>query len=253
MATLRFTFPSKILRCPTEIRAVIPDTGDDCTVLWVLHGANADVNEWFDDSSIQRLARARNLAVVGTSLFNGFGVNMAHGMRYADYLENEWISTIRALIPCLSRARERNYIAGASMGGFAAFRLAMNRPDWFARAGSFAGSIGMPMIFERFERGIQPGGKDFYHAFGDYQRLTGNTNDVIHMAKQCVKRGVIPKLYMFCGTEDFGYALNTIARDDLRHAGADVTWRQAPGAHGFDCWDAQLPDFLAWLAEEENT
>ena len=250
MATLRFTFPSQILHSQADIRAVVPNHGDDCAVLWVLHGANADVNEWFDNSSIQRLANKHNLAVVGTSLYNGFGVNMAHGMRYADYLENEWIPTVRRLIPCLSQARERNFVAGVSMGGFAAFRLALNRPEWFARAGSFAGSIGMPMIFERFQRGIQPGNVDFYHAFGDYQRLVGNSNDVIYMAQVCVQKGIIPQLYMFCGTEDFGYALNTIARDDLRRVGATVTWQQAPGMHHFDCWDTQLPDFLQWLQEE---
>jgi putative tributyrin esterase len=251
MATMHFTFPSKVLRSQAEIRAVIPDGGDDCAVLWVLHGANADVNEWFDDSSILSLARKRNLAVVGTSLFNGFGVNMAHGAPYATYLQTEWIPAVRAVLPCLSVKRERNYIAGASMGGFASFRLALNRPDLFSRAGSFAGSIGMPMIFERFERGIQPGHKDFYHAFGSYRDLVGNDNDVIHLAKLRVAEGVAPRLYMFCGTEDFGYALNTIARDDLRHMGADVTWREGPGEHGFDCWDGHLNDFLDWLEVQD--
>ncbi|HPR78185.1 MAG TPA: alpha/beta hydrolase-fold protein [Candidatus Limiplasma sp.] len=247
MATLHFTFPSEVLRSQAEIRAVVPDEGDDCAVLWVLHGANADANEWFDDSSIQCLARERKLAVVGTSLFNGFGVNMAHGARYADYLQDEWIPAVRSLLPCLSARRERNYIPGASMGGFAAFRLAMNRPEYFCRAGSLAGSIGMPMIFERFERGIQPGHDDFYHAFGSYQNLVGNQNDVIAMAKMRVAEGMAPLLYMCCGTEDFGYALNTIARDDLRHMGANVTWREGPGEHNFVCWDRMLPDFLDWL------
>jgi len=247
MATLHFTFPSEILRSQAEIRAVVPDEGDDCAVLWVLHGANTDVNEWFDDSSIQRLAGERKLAVVGTSIFNGFGVNMAHGARYADYLQNEWVRAVRAVLPCLSSKRERNYIAGASMGGFAAFRLALNRPEVFSRAGAFAGSIGMPMIFERFERGIQPGNVDFYHAFGSYRNLVGNDNDVVALAGKRVAEGTAPRLYMFCGTEDFGYALNTIARDDLLRAGADVTWREGQGEHNFTCWDRQLPDFLNWL------
>lgn len=250
MATLQFTFSSMLLHSPAEIRAVIPDHGDDFAVLWLLHGANADVNEWFDNSSIQRLAHSRNIAVVGTSIFNGFGVNMAHGMRYADYLENEWVPAVRSVLPCLSHARDRNYVAGASMGGFAAFRLAVNRPELFSHAGAFAGSIGMPMIFERFKRGIQPGHDDFYHAFGSYENLVGNKNDVIYKAKQCVQDGMMPKLYMACGTEDFGYALNTIARDDLRHIGADVTWREGPGEHNFDCWNVWLPDFLNWLGEE---
>ena len=107
MATLCFTFPSKILHSQAEIRAVIPDKGDDCAVLWVLHGANADCNEWFTDSSIVRLARQYNLAVVSTSIFNGFGVNMAHGARYADYLETEWVPAVRAILPCLSEKKRK--------------------------------------------------------------------------------------------------------------------------------------------------
>ncbi len=247
MATLHFTFPSKLLRSQAEIRAAIPDTGDDCAVLWVLHGANSDCNEWFDQSSVARLAAARGLAVVSTSIFNGFGVNMAHGAPYADYLQDEWIPAVRALLPCLSTNREKNHVAGASMGGFAAFRLALNRPGLFASAAAFAGSIGMPMIFERFERGIQPGHDDFYHAFGSYQNLVGNDNDVIWLAKRRVMEKTAPRFFMFCGTEDFGYALNLIARDDLRKAGADVTFLEAPGEHNFACWDPQLPAYLHWL------
>jgi len=109
----------------------------------------------------------------------------------------------------------------------------------------------MPMIFERFERGIQPGHDDFYHAFGSYQNLVGNDNDVISLAKRRAAEGSAPRLYMFCGTEDFGYALNTIARDDLRRMGADVTWREAPGTHSFECWDRELPPYLDWLEVNE--
>lgn len=252
MASLRFTFPSKVLRSQAEIRAVIPDEGDDCAVLWVLHGANADCNEWFENSSIARLAARRNLAVVGTSVFNGFGVNMAHGAPYARYLEDEWIPAVRALLPCLSAKRERNHVAGASMGGFAAFRLALNRPALFESAAAFAGSIGMPMIFERFERGIQPGHDDFYHAFGSYKNLVGNENDVVWMAGRRAAEGLAPRLYMVCGTEDFGYALNTIARDDLKKIGADVTWRETTGTHSFECWDRELPAYLDWLGVSET-
>ena len=247
MATLHFTFPSKILRSQAEIRAYLPDEGDGYPALWVLHGANCDCNEWFDSSSVARLAARHKIAVVSTSVFNGFGVNMAHGAPYADYLENEWIPAVRSVLPCLSVKREQNFIAGVSMGGFAAFRLAFNRPELFSRAAAFAGSIAMPMIFERYLRGIQPGHDDLNYAFGSYENLVNNRNDVIWMAKQRVREGTAPRLYMYCGTEDFGYALNTIARDDLIHAGADVTWSESPGEHGFDCWDGQLPAFFNWL------
>lgn len=61
----------------------------------------------------------------------------------------------------------------------------------------------------------------------------------------------MPQVYLVCGREDFGYALNLIARDDLRLSGADVRWRECGGIHSYDCWDPELPLFLDWLEEKE--
>lgn len=247
MAYYRFSVPSKVLGFPVEMNAYIPDMATDIPTLWLFHGANSDCNEWFTQTAMLRHLQRRNLAVVTVSVHNGFYVNMHRGSAYAAYLEDEWIPTVRGIFPCLSVAREKNYIAGASMGGFGAFRLAMNRPEWFSRAGSFAGSIEMPTIVERNQRGIQPGGKDFIWAFNGYENMINNKNDVVYMARRCVQAGNAPRVYMVCGTEDFGYALNLIARDDMRLVGVDVTWRPCPGVHAYDCWERELPGFLDWL------
>lgn len=249
MAWLRWTLPSKVLHTPVEMRAFLPDTVElkDIPVAWVLHGANCDCNEWFDEGKICEAARDRGMAVISVSILNGFGVDMCYGLPYATFLETEWIPAVRRLLPCLSRKREKNAVLGASMGGFAAFRLAMNRPELFGFAGAFAGAIGLPTIMERYQRGIQPGGPDMVYAFGGYERLINNENDVVYMTKKRVAEGNCPRLYMICGTEDFGYALNTIARDDLLAAGADVTWRQGPGMHSFTCWNQWVADCLDWV------
>ena len=251
MAFYRFSLPSRVLGFPVEMQALIPEEIQDIPTLWMLHGANSDCTEWFAQTSLQRYLQGRGLAVVTVSVHHGFYVNMQHGPAYATYLEEEWIPAVRSVFPCLSTRREDNFLAGASMGGFGAFRLAMNRPDLFCKAGAFAGSIEMPTIVERNQRGIQTGGKDFLWAFGGYEHMINNKNDVIFMARHCAAAGTLPKLYMVCGTEDFGYALNTIARDDLRMAGAEVSWRQCPGIHSWDCWDPELPRFLDWLQDRE--
>lgn len=251
MALLRFSAPSQVLRVPVDMRVFLPDEGPKHRTLWLLHGGNCDCNEWFDDAAIVDTARRRHVALVAVSIFNGFGVNMCYGLPYADFLEKEWLPMTRALMPCLSAKRQDNYIAGASMGGYGAFRLAMNLPDAFAGAGAFAGAISLPTIVERVQRGIQPGGPDMLYAFGSYERLIRNENDVVWLARQRVAEGNCPRLYMMCGTEDFGYALNTIARDDLRNAGADVTWRQGEGVHSFSCWNQWLEDFMSWMDETE--
>lgn len=250
MAFYQFTLPSDRLNFPVEMCAYLPDVGEKMSVLWMLHGANCECTEWFAQTSLQRYLEGRRLAVITVSVHNGFYVNMRYGACYADYLEQEWIDSVRGLFPCLPREREHNFLAGASMGGFGALRLAVNRPDLFSRVGSFAGSIEMPTIVERNQRGLQPGGEDFCWAFGGYENMIHNSNDVIYMAQRCVQGGSMPRVYMVCGTEDFGYALNTIARDDLRLVGADVYWRETEGIHSYDCWDPELPLFLDWLEDK---
>ena len=128
----------------------------------------------------------------------------------------------------------------------------MNRMGVFSKVGSFAGSIEMPTIVERNARGIQPGGADFEWAFGGYNNMINNTNDVVYLARQCDDKALLPELFMVCGTEDFGYALNLMARDDLHQAGAKLTWIECPGNHSYDCWDSVIPHFLDWLEGKEN-
>ena len=251
MAFYRFSMPSEALGFPVEMRVSIPDGVRDCPALWLLHGANCDCDEWFSMTALPRYLQGRSLAAITVSVHNGFYVNMVSGAPYADFLENEWTQKVRALFPELSRSREKNYVAGASMGGFGAFRLAVNRPDLFSKAGAFAGSIEMATIVARNARGLQPGGADFGWAFGGYDNMVDNSNDVMYMARQCVQRGDMPSLYMVCGRDDFGYALNTIARDDLRLVGADVRWVVCEGIHSFACWDPQVPAFLDWLEGKE--
>jgi len=250
MASYTFTLPSRTLSFPVEISVQLP-TGVDIPTLWLLHGANSDHREWLTQTSLMRYISGRNLAVVTVSVHNGFYVNMAWGADYADFLEGEFIDAVRTLFPCLSRKREKNYLAGASMGGFGAFRLGLNRMDVFSKLGSFAGSIEMPTIIERNARGIQPGGADFTWAFGGYEQMINNKNDVVYLARQCQDKSMLPEMYMISGTEDFGYALCTIARDDMIAAGGKVTWVETPGEHSYDCWDPLLPGFLDWLEGKE--
>ena len=134
------------------------------------------------------------------------------------------------------------------MGGYAAFRWAMNRPDLFCAAGSFAGSLLMDDIFRKFLEGTQPGGDDFYTAFGTLDRMVETDNDIFYMVRKNQKEGKpLPRMFMVCGTEDFGYRQNVAARDRLIAEGCDVTWHTSPGIHSMDCWDPFIPTFFDWL------
>ena len=259
MATINLSFFSEILQAETEVNLLLPSSGEaDCEqkiypTLWLLHGGNGDCYEWLTQSSISRYADKHNLAVVLPSIYNSFGMDMDHGARYAAYLEDEIVAKIRMMFPCLSHDRDQNFVGGVSMGGFAALRWAMNRPNLFSLAGSFAGALDMSVIFERYLQGTQPGGPDFIYSFGRLERLKETKNDIFYMAHKNLQDGIlIPKLYMICGEDDFGFDLNVAARDKLLNIGCNLTWKQVPGIHSFDCWDPYVPEFMEWLFSNRN-
>lgn len=259
MAVFDINIHSRSLLMTTELTVILPEhegnsaEKQEYPVLWLFHGGNGDCKEWLYNTSIVRYAQKYQLAVVLPSIYNSFGMDMQEGGRYAFYLENELVFQLRYLFPCFSKERANNYVGGASMGGFCAFRLALNRPDLFCKAGAFAGAILMPDIFDKYLKGIQPGGPDFIYSFGSLERLVNNKNDIIHMAKENWKKHITnPDFYMLCGQQDFGFEQNVIARDLMLQAGVGVKWLQVPGDHSYDCWDPYITDFFEWLTAKDD-
>ena len=57
--------------------------------------------------------------------------DMAHGQRYFTHIADELPKMLRRLLP-LSDRREDNFIAGLSMGGMGALKIAMRRPERYS-------------------------------------------------------------------------------------------------------------------------
>jgi S-formylglutathione hydrolase FrmB len=63
---------------------------------------------------------------------------MHKGYRYWDFVSQELLHKARGFFP-LSSAREDNFVAGLSMGGYGALKLALSLPERFAAAASLSG------------------------------------------------------------------------------------------------------------------
>ncbi|PKM90647.1 MAG: hypothetical protein CVU85_00385 [Firmicutes bacterium HGW-Firmicutes-10] len=57
----------------------------------------------------------------------------------------------------------------------------------------------------------------------------------------------LPKVYMWCGTEDFLYDLNITMKNHLEALQFDLTYEESPGDHQWKYWDAQIQRVLEWL------
>ncbi len=83
--------------------------------------------------------------------------------------------------------------------------------------------------------------------FGDLEKVPGGPHDLFTLAQVVSRSATKPRLFQYCGTEDFLYADNLRFRDFIRPLGFDYTYDETPGDHTWKYWDAEIQKVLAWL------
>ena len=256
MAFLQVNFFSSVLGMCTAMNVILPqttstrgligvDTADvDVTypVLYLLHGMSDDHTIWSRRTSIERYADERGIAVVMPTTELGWYTNMKHGRRWRTYIGEELPAICHDFFPRISQKREDTYIAGLSMGGYGAYALAMTYPEQYSAAAGLSGAY-MPL---RFGRDTEPFWQDIFGTMSDF---TGSENDLVATSSRLVREGApLPRLYMWCGTEDGLYSQNLAMRDHLNAIGwEDFTFEESAGNHNWKCWDEKIQTVLAWL------
>jgi S-formylglutathione hydrolase FrmB len=257
MALIDCKFFSETLGMCSSLRVVLPETTErrigDVGVsragqaafrghptLFLLHGMSDDETIWTRSTSVERYAAARGLAIVMPNVHRSFYTNMRHGYRYWDFVSQELLEKARAFFP-LSHAREDNFVAGLSMGGYGAFKLALRLPHTFAAAASLSGVV--DVIQFRESRSL-----DYQLIFGADGPERGSEHDLFQLATAVAASGAPrPRLLQCCGTEDFLLAQNRAFRDHLQPLGFDYLYAEGPGAHDWAYWDKMIARALDWL------
>jgi S-formylglutathione hydrolase FrmB len=213
-------------------------------VLYLLHGMSDDHTVWQRRTSIERYVTRLNLAVVMPAVQRSFYTDTQTGQRYWTFISEEVPAVARAYFP-LSELREETYVAGLSMGGYGAFKLALTYPERYAAAASLSGALDVVALAQA---AADTGAEEMQHIFGEVGALAGSPNDLFYLAQQVGERsGPRPRLYQWCGTEDFLYAGNVRFREHAEALGLGVDYEVGAGGHEWARWDAQIQRVLAWL------
>jgi len=254
MAFLQCHFFSSVLGVASSMNVLLPNPPPPTPgtapavrpfpTLYLLHGLSDDHTIWQRRTALERYVEPLNLAVVMPAVNRSFYTDMAVGPRYWTFISEELPALARHFFP-LSVRREENFVAGLSMGGFGAFKLALTFPDRFAAAASFSGALDMVRLAPAR---VAEGQLEFEHVFGDVRHMAGGPNDLLHLAEQARRSAAaLPRLYQWCGTEDFLYADNLTFRDQARRLGLPLLYEEGPGGHTWSCWDRQIERILPWL------
>ena len=115
-------------------------------VLWLLHGGYADYTQWCKNSNIEKYVEGKNFYIVMPDVNNRFYADMVEGKKYFTYLTEELPHILSDLFP-ISNLCEDNYIAGESMGGYGAFKIALNYPNKYKMAAGLSGSMNLKAMY----------------------------------------------------------------------------------------------------------
>ena len=145
MALIDCHYFSQVLGLMSTMSVILPDPGPlEASVasrtphiryptLYLLHGLSDDHTVWQRRTSIERYVEGLNLAVVMPAVQRSFYTDMVTGQRYWTFISEEVPAVARHFFP-LSEDRDENYVAGLSMGGYGAFKLALAHPERYAAA-----------------------------------------------------------------------------------------------------------------------
>jgi S-formylglutathione hydrolase FrmB len=212
-------------------------------VLWLLHGMSDDQTIWLRRTSIERYVAPLGLAVVMPAAHRSFYTDMHRGLRYWTFISEELPAIARSFFP-LSDQPKDNFVAGLSMGGYGAFKLAMRQPDRFAAAASLSGALDASSLFQH-----RPENNEEWHRiFESLDAVCGSDDDLFHVSEQLVRSGrPHPRLYACCGTEDFLYEDNQRFRAHAEQIGLEMAYEEGPGHHDWAYWDQMIQRVLDWL------
>jgi S-formylglutathione hydrolase FrmB len=247
MALVTCDFFSEALMVGTSVTVVLPQETEEQIglvdnpvdglppVLYLLHGLSDDHTSWLRYTSIERYAAARGLAVVMPAAGRSFYADEAHGHRYWSYVSEELPRVVGQFFR-VSQEPADTFVAGLSMGGYGALKLALTHPERYAAAACLSGALDLVAFSKNPDRD-EVMGRVFDHRIRPEDDLFA----LVASAEP------IPPLHVSCGTEDWLLASCQRFAAEAAAAGADVTTDFRPGEHAWSLWDAVIQDVIAWL------
>lgn len=253
MAFFKIEYNSKALGMERQVNVIYPDateisadevTDTDIPVLYLLHGMGGNENSWQKRTNIERLLRHTNLIVVMPSTDLAWYTDTASGLNYYTAIAEELPQVLHRFFPNMTQKREKTFIAGLSMGGYGAYKIALST-DRFSHAASFSGALAIGLDGKNPADIVGESQAYWQGVFGDLGNSRAlKEHYLTTLAERSDKK---TKFYAWCGYEDFLYEANEVAVEKLRAVGLDIDYHNDHGKHEWYYWNQQLDKLLEWL------
>ena len=229
-----------VLEKMTSFMAIVPDNQPGpFPVLYLLHGLSDDHTAWARRTSLERYVDGLPLIVVMPNGERSFYTDSQANPKAAfeTYLTRDLVGFVDRTFRTVP-TREGRVIAGLSMGGYGAVKLALKHPDLFAAAVSHSGAVGF-------------GGRTFAPG-SEWAAMMGTSaadgsNDINALA-ETIDRAALPALRIDCGADDFLIEENRALHRHLTTLGITHEYQENPGEHNWVYWNFYILDTLKFFA-----
>lgn len=245
MIEFQTTYFSSAAGMQLGARILLPESGPSGKpTLYLLHGLSDDHSIWHRRSSVERYVESCDLVVVMPNGGRGFYTDADHGTKWGEAIGPELISKIEDWFSVKASAESR-FIAGLSMGGYGALRLALANPGTYGHAASMSGAvmIGSQLVNNPLRSASYQ--DEMRRIFGD--NPVGSKHDLLHLAQHCSSGNLLPNLWMDCGKSDFLFDDNQEFYARMLAMDIPITYSVTDGEHDWQYWNRVLPNVLEWM------
>lgn len=223
--------------------------------LYLLHGFNQNYTDWVRMSQVTQFAQKYKLIIITPDAKNSWYANspLLKNANYEDYIVKDVIPFIDSKYRTV-KSKTFRAIAGLSMGGYGAAKLALKYSNLFFFAGCLSPAIQFPYGMEDsaiVARRSKASNESVRTMFGFPRNEQWKENDVFMLLEK-VDGKDLPYFYLSVGSQDVIpeiIALTHSFAAALRKKGATFEMHEYPGGHNWTFWDKEIETVLKRIEE----
>jgi S-formylglutathione hydrolase FrmB len=241
-------FPSASIGGLLWYRVVVPTVapGERLPALYLLHGGNGNAANLEQQSEAAKFAVAQRLIVVMPTAYDSYYTNAAHRphAHWEDAIAFDLARDVEARFPVLP-GRQHRGIAGISMGGYGAVKLALKHPELYAFAGTMSGALDItrrPVKLRRVRQAWM-----IWSIFG-LREETRLREDIFELLNRAPDLQSIT-WFESCGFHDPLEPINARFVRELHARGIPLEGITTPGFHDWQTWSSTMPQLFKAAGE----
>ncbi|HPB18127.1 MAG TPA: alpha/beta hydrolase family protein [Clostridia bacterium] len=253
MAVISLDFYSKELKMSTTVTVVLPDSvriGDIAVsqrkCLYLLHGLSDDSSSCLRLSKVELYAQKTGIVIIMPSAGRSMYCDNIYGQNYFSYIAHELPEYLK-LVFGINGEKENTFIAGISMGGLGASRIALTYPERFSAVGLFSGLLDIRMILPVMSDEQK---NDFAFMLSEVKDIDTSPLNPVNLLD--AKKHANLKFYIYCGRQDDLFPLTVSFMERAKMLGLNIAPCIEDGIHDWYFWDRHLKTFIEDISENTN-